>query len=157
LSAYFDFFLGLSSFAYGPRFEPSTSRIQDQSLTAEPARPVTLVDQPQQGKTGQTSDVLTPDTADRKPEQLIVINDTHPHACLSGVVCPLCADLTPPQTNRTSLNCLCRFNPKSFPRLRVNCHISDSCSFLCGLVVRVPGHRSRDPGSITGAKRSSEK
>jgi hypothetical protein len=28
---------------------------------------------------------------------------------------------------------------------------------LCGLVVRVPGYRSRDPGSILGATRFSEK
>jgi hypothetical protein len=28
---------------------------------------------------------------------------------------------------------------------------------LCGLVVRVPGHRSRDPGSILGTNRFSEK
>jgi hypothetical protein len=28
---------------------------------------------------------------------------------------------------------------------------------LCGLVVRVPGYRSRDPGSIPGATRCSEK
>jgi hypothetical protein len=28
---------------------------------------------------------------------------------------------------------------------------------LCGLVVRVPGYRSRDPGSIPGATRFSEK
>jgi hypothetical protein len=27
---------------------------------------------------------------------------------------------------------------------------------LCGLVVRVPGYRSRDPGSIPGAARFSE-
>jgi hypothetical protein len=29
--------------------------------------------------------------------------------------------------------------------------------FLCGLVVRVPGYRSRGPGSIYGATRFSEK
>jgi hypothetical protein len=28
---------------------------------------------------------------------------------------------------------------------------------LCGLVVRVPGHRSRGPGSIPGAPKFSEK
>jgi hypothetical protein len=28
---------------------------------------------------------------------------------------------------------------------------------LCGLVIRVPGYRSRDPGSIPGATRFSEK
>jgi hypothetical protein len=28
---------------------------------------------------------------------------------------------------------------------------------LCGLVVRVPGYRSRGPGSIAGANRFSEK
>jgi hypothetical protein len=28
---------------------------------------------------------------------------------------------------------------------------------LCGLVVRVPGYRSRDPGSIPGAARFSER
>jgi hypothetical protein len=28
---------------------------------------------------------------------------------------------------------------------------------LCGLVVRVPGYRSRGPGSILGASRFSEK
>jgi hypothetical protein len=28
---------------------------------------------------------------------------------------------------------------------------------LCGLVVRVPGYRSRSPGSIPGATRFSEK
>jgi hypothetical protein len=28
---------------------------------------------------------------------------------------------------------------------------------LCGLVVRVPGYRSRGPGSILGANRLSEK
>jgi hypothetical protein len=28
---------------------------------------------------------------------------------------------------------------------------------LCGVVVRVPGYRSRDPGSISGATRFSEK
>jgi hypothetical protein len=31
------------------------------------------------------------------------------------------------------------------------------CGLLCGLVVRVPGYRSRDPGSIPGATRFSEK
>jgi hypothetical protein len=30
-------------------------------------------------------------------------------------------------------------------------------SFLCGLVVRVPGYRSRGPGAILGATRFSEK
>jgi hypothetical protein len=33
-------------------------------------------------------------------------------------------------------------------------HSSDR---LCGLVVRVPGYRSRGPGSIPGATRFSEK
>jgi hypothetical protein len=31
------------------------------------------------------------------------------------------------------------------------------CDHLCGLVVRVPGYRSRGPGSIPGAVRFSEK
>jgi hypothetical protein len=31
------------------------------------------------------------------------------------------------------------------------------CSRLCGLVVRVPGYRSRGPGSIPGSTRFSEK
>jgi hypothetical protein len=35
--------------------------------------------------------------------------------------------------------------------------ISMLCDHLCGLVVRVPGYRSRDLGSIHGASRFSEK
>jgi hypothetical protein len=31
------------------------------------------------------------------------------------------------------------------------------CDLLCGLVVRVPGYRSRGPGSIPSAARFSEK
>jgi hypothetical protein len=31
------------------------------------------------------------------------------------------------------------------------------CNRLCGLVVRVPGYRSRGPGSIPGTTRLSEK
>jgi hypothetical protein len=34
---------------------------------------------------------------------------------------------------------------------------SDSCDRLCSLVLRKPGYRSRDPGSIPGATRFSEK
>jgi hypothetical protein len=33
----------------------------------------------------------------------------------------------------------------------------NNSSRLCGLMVRVPGYRSRDPGSIPGATRFSEK
>jgi hypothetical protein len=32
-----------------------------------------------------------------------------------------------------------------------------SCDRLCGLVVRIPGYRSTDPGSILGATKFSEK
>jgi hypothetical protein len=35
--------------------------------------------------------------------------------------------------------------------------ITSATDRLCGLVVRVPGYRSRDPGSIPGATRFSEK
>jgi hypothetical protein len=34
---------------------------------------------------------------------------------------------------------------------------SNIMDYLCGLVVRVPGYRSRGPGSITGATIFSEK
>jgi hypothetical protein len=33
----------------------------------------------------------------------------------------------------------------------------DQSDCLCGLVIRVPGYRSRDPGSISGAARFYEK
>jgi hypothetical protein len=32
----------------------------------------------------------------------------------------------------------------------------DMGTYLCGLVARVPGYKSRDPGSILGATRVSE-
>jgi hypothetical protein len=39
---------------------------------------------------------------------------------------------------------------------KYNCYV-DSKDLLCGLVVGVPGYRSRGPGSIPSATRSSEK
>jgi hypothetical protein len=35
--------------------------------------------------------------------------------------------------------------------------LNDGFDRLCGLVVRVPGYRSRGPGTISGATRFSEK
>jgi hypothetical protein len=43
---------------------------------------------------------------------------------------------------------------KEPPRLKLLRKVPD---YLCGLVVRVPGYRSRDLGSIPGATRFSEK
>jgi hypothetical protein len=40
---------------------------------------------------------------------------------------------------------------KEFPR------DYEGCDRLCGLVIRVAGYRSRDPGSIPGATRFSDK
>jgi hypothetical protein len=37
------------------------------------------------------------------------------------------------------------------------CEVFRNADRLCGLVVRVPGYRSRGPGSILGATRFSEK
>jgi hypothetical protein len=45
------------------------------------------------------------------------------------------------------------------PLSDVDCHLCNSHRFnsLCGLVVRVPGYRSRGPGSIPRTTRFSEK
>jgi hypothetical protein len=42
-------------------------------------------------------------------------------------------------------------------RYELNLYVMKEVDRLCGLVVRVPGYRSRGPGSIPGATRFSEK
>jgi hypothetical protein len=39
----------------------------------------------------------------------------------------------------------------------INISLHNLADRLCGLAIRVPGYRSRDPGSIPGATRFSEK
>jgi hypothetical protein len=46
---------------------------------------------------------------------------------------------------------------ESINRININTNKHDSGNRLCGLAVRVPGYRSRGPGSILGAARFSEK
>jgi hypothetical protein len=48
-------------------------------------------------------------------------------------------------------------SPVTLSSLSLFCSVSFSSDHPCGLVVRVPIYRSRDPGSIPGATRFSEK